>query len=285
MAAACGAIALAGAAGARIAAPPAASPTARSATAATSAASAAPAPAAGSPAPADTVRWFQRTEQQLMDAVAAGEKTVWDRVMDPTCVITSEEGEVLDKSHFLASQRPLPPGLTGGIAVKELTVEQYPGFAVVRYLADEWESVFGQRLTTKYRMTDTFRRAGLDWKMVSSHTSVITQDPPAQRLSSAATAAWPSFAGTYRLLPDGWTFTVELRGGALYGGRDPKRLKPLVPLTANAFVLSGSLGEWIFATDASGKTTHILDFRKFEPLVWTRVQAAPAPARQPAPRR
>lgn len=274
VATACAAIALAGAAGtasARIAAPPAPA-AAGSPTSPTS------------PAAPETVRWFQRTEQQLMDAVAAGEKTVWDRAMDPTCVITSEEGEVLDKSHFLASLRPLPPGLTGAIAVKELTVSQYPGFAVVRYLADEWEAVFGQRLTTKYRMTDTFRSVGNDWKMVSSHTSVITQDPPAQRLSTAATAAWPSFAGTYRLLPDGWTLTVELRGGTLYGGRDPQRLKPFVPLTANAFVLSGSLGEWIFATDAAGRATHILDFRKFEPLVWTRVQGAPAPGKPPAHR-
>jgi hypothetical protein len=274
LATACGAVALTGAAGARIVATPAPAPPAKSAISAT-VATAATSP--GSPAAADTVRWFQRTEQTLMDAAGTGEKTGWDRIMDPTCVITSEEGEVLDKGHFLASLRPLPPGLTGNIAVKELTVEQYQGFAVVRFLADEWESVFGQRLATKYRVTDTFRRVGEDWRMVSSHVSVVTQDPPAQPVPSASAAAWRSFAGTYRLLPDGWTMTVELRGGKLFGGRDPRRLKPFVPLTANAFVLSGSLGEWIFATDASGKTTYILDFRKFEPLIWTRVDAPQAP--------
>jgi len=218
-------------------------------------------------ASAATLHWFQTTEQALMDSVARGDKEIWNRVMDPSCVVTSEEGSVTNKKQFLDELRALPPGLSGGITVQELTVQEFPTFAVVRFLADEWEAVFGQRLTTKYRMTDTFRRDGQDWKMVASHCAVVTQDPPPQNVSRAD---WPGFVGKYRLMPDGWTLTVELREGKLYGGRDPAQLRPFVPLTPNAFVLSGSLGEWIFVTE-NGKAVRILDFRKFEPLVWTRV--------------
>ena len=218
-------------------------------------------------ASAATLHWFQTTEQALMDSVAKADKQVWDRVMDLSCVVTSEEGSVTNKQQFLDELRPLPQGLNGGITVQHLTVQEFPTFAVVRYLADEWETVFGQRLATKYRMTDTFRRDGQDWKMVASHCAVVTQDPPAQNVSRSE---WPGFVGKYRLMPDGWTFTVELREGKLYGGRDPAQLRPFVPLTPNAFVLSGSLGEWIFVTE-NGKAVRILDFRKFEPLVWTRV--------------
>src|SRR5215468_8366158 len=81
--------------------------------------------------------WFQETEQALMDAVASGDKAVWDRTMAEDCVVTSEEGEVITKPKFLADLRPLPAGLSGGIAVRELTVREDPGFAIVRYLADE----------------------------------------------------------------------------------------------------------------------------------------------------
>lgn len=98
-------------------------------------------------------------------------------------------------------------------------------------------------------------------------TGAVTRDPPAQAVSAAA---WPAFAGTYRLVPDGWTLTVELRDGTLYGGRDPGRLKPFVPLAPNVFVLSGTLGEWLFVSE-NGEVVRIVDFRKFEPLVWTRV--------------
>ena len=48
-----------------------------------------------------------------MDAVAAGDRAVWDRVMDDTCVVTGEEGEKLTKAEFLKGLRPLPQGLSG----------------------------------------------------------------------------------------------------------------------------------------------------------------------------
>ena len=62
---------------------------------------------------ADSTRWFQTTEQSLMDAIAIGDKAVWDRAMDPSCVLTTEEGQVMTREQFLASLRPLPSGLTG----------------------------------------------------------------------------------------------------------------------------------------------------------------------------
>jgi hypothetical protein len=218
-----------------------------------------------------TTAWFQATEQSLMDAVAAGDSTVWNRVMDERCIVTTEEGQVQTKAAFLNELHPLPRGLTGAIVVKDLTVDEFPGFAIVRYLADEWETVFAQRLTTKYRVTDTFRRDESSWKMIASHVSVVTSDPPAQ---AVATDGWPGLVGTYRLLPDGWTFHVALRDGRLFGGTDPAMLKPLIPLTPTAFVREGALGEWLFVVGAGGQATHIVDFRKFEPLVWTRVAAS-----------
>jgi hypothetical protein len=221
--------------------------------------------ATGHAAANDDTQWFQKTEQSLMDAIASGDKAVWDRVLDPSFILTSEEGEVMSREQFLAALRPLPAGLTGGIAVKELKSQTFAGFAVVRFLADEWELVFAQRLTTRYRVTDTYRREKDNWKLVASHVSVVTQDPPAQNVSKVG---WPALAGTYQLLPDGWTFTVELRDGTLYGGRDPKKLRPFIPLTPDAFVLTGALGEWLFVVE-NGSATRIVNLRKFEPLIWT----------------
>lgn len=105
--------------------------------------------------------------------------------------------------------------------------------------------------------------------MVAAHLSVVTTDPPAQDVSKVS---WPELVGQYRLLPDGWAFTVELRDGQLYGGRDPKKLKALVPLTPDAFVVTGSLGEWLFVIE-NGKARRIINPRKFAVLVWTRIEA------------
>jgi hypothetical protein len=184
--------------------------------------------------------------------------------------MTTEEGEVLGKAPFLEALGPLPPGLKGAITVRDLTVDERPAFAVVRFLADESVTVFGQALATRYRVTDTFVRAGADWKMIASHVSVVTADPPAQAVD---TSGWPGLVGTYRVAPDGWTFHVVLREGTLLGGRDPAALRTLIPLTATTFVQSGRLGEWLFVTDAAGQGTRIVNLRKFAPLVWERVPA------------
>lgn len=212
--------------------------------------------------------WFQSTEQSLMDSVAIGDTKPWDAVMDARCIITTEEGEVMTKAEFLTGLHPLPAGLAGGIAVKELTVDEFDDTAIVRYLADEWETVFAQRLTTKYRMTDTFRRVSGAWKMVASHASVVTGNPPAQQVS---TEDWPKLVGTYQLPPNGWTFYVVLRDGQLFGGRDRNALKRMIPMTPLAFVREDTLGEWLFVVGPDKKATGIVNLRKFEPLVWTRV--------------
>ena len=208
-----------------------------------------------------------------MNAVGVGDKAVWARAMDDACVATDEEGGVSTKKEFLEALGPLPPGLSGEITVRDLTVQAFPGFAVVRFLADESEQVFGQRLTTKYRTTDTFRLVGTDWKMVASHTSVVTADPPGQTVDKSG---WPGLVATYRLLPDGWTFYVELRNGVRMGGRDPAALKAFVPLTPVAFVLHNTLGELVFVVGKGGDADAIVELRKFEPLVWTRVRGVDA---------
>jgi len=231
---------------------------------------------------AATTQWFHNAEQSLMDAIAAGDRRSWDRIMDAGCIVTTEEGEVIGREQFLNDLRTLPAGLSGTIAVRDLTVQEFPAFAIVRFLADERETVFGQPLTTKYRVTDTFRRTGAAWKMVASHVAVVTIDPPAQPV---ATDGWPGLSGTYQLIPNGfhpttqsprggdpgWTFHVVLRDGQLLGGRDPEKLKRLIPLTPDAFVVEGSLGEWLFVIGPDRTATQIVNFRKFEPLVWTRV--------------
>jgi len=227
--------------------------------------------AARRPDASATIACFQSTEQSLMDAVASGDAAPWTRVMDDRCIVTTEEGAVQTKAAFLKDVRPLPRGLAGTITVKELTVDEFPAFAIVRYLADEREDVFCQHLATKYRVTDTFRRDGSRWAMIASHVSVVTSDPPAQAVPANG---WAGLAGTYRLLPDGWTFHVAVRDGQLVGGTDASALKRLIPLTPTAFVREGTLGEWLFVTGADGRASRIVDFRKFEPLVWTRVEPA-----------
>src|SRR5262249_10262450 len=74
--------------------------------------------------------------QAMMEGVAAGDKTVWDRTLAPDAVYTAEDGAVKDKTMLLAELEPLPPGISGKIQVVDMKVRDFGAFAVTTWVAD-----------------------------------------------------------------------------------------------------------------------------------------------------
>jgi hypothetical protein len=216
----------------------------------------------------ETVRWFQTTTQSLADAIATGDHAVWERTLASEYVLTDEEGRVIARKQFLDELKGLPPGFSGSIAVKELTVDEYPAFAVVRYLYDEHETIFGQELHTFYRTTDTYRKDRRDWKLLATQATVVPSDP--EPLVTPTAAELARLEGTYRLAP-GRDFLVKARDGKLFGGRNEASLKEMIPLSPLVFVPKGGIYPQIFVLDASGKPVKLVQYHKFEEVVQKRV--------------
>jgi hypothetical protein len=221
--------------------------------------------------------WFRMTTQNLYDAVAPGETAVWDRVLDANCRITTEDGEVLDKAHFLHEMRPLPQGFSGRIKVRDLTVRPLGQAAVVHYWLDETEDIFGQQLRTTYVETDVYRRAADSWKMVALQVTVVPRDLDAVPVDSTG---WPALAGDYRLADQANShYEVRLRDGALYGGRDQKTATLLIPLAPLVFFQKGSIHTMVFVQDGTGAITEVRELHKYNEVVMKRV--APGANQQP----
>jgi hypothetical protein len=221
----------------------------------------------------DPTSWFQSTTQALFDAVAAGEKPVWDRVLDADCMITTEDGEVFDKARFMEELRPLPPGFSGEIKVRGLTVRSLGGTAVVHYWLDETEDIFGQQLRTTYVETDTYRRAGDSWKAVAMQVTVVPRDLEPIELSSAG---WPALVGDYRYSERATSrYQVFVRDGALYGGRDPKSATQLIPLAPLVFFQKGSIHIMVFVQDTTGAVSEVRELHKYNEVRLQRVGVPP----------
>jgi len=216
----------------------------------------------------ETVRWFQTTTQSLADAIATGDHALWERTLAAEYTLTDEEGRVIARTEFLDELKGLPTGFSGNIAVKELTVDEYPSFAVVRYLYDEHETIFGQALHTFYRTTDTYRKDDRHWKLVATQVTVVPSDP--EPLVTPTAAELARLEGTYRLAP-GRDFLVKARDGKLFGGRNEASLKEMIPLSPLVFVPKGGIYPQIFVLDASGKAVKLVQYHKFEEVVQKRV--------------
>lgn len=217
--------------------------------------------AAGLARAEDPTPWFQATTQQLFDAVALGDRRVWDEVLDENCTITTEDGEVFGKRAYLEQLKPLPPGFEGHIAVQRLTVQTLDGAAVVHYWLDETEDIYGQRLHTRYVDTDTYRRSGNSWRAVAMQVTVVPRDLEPIETEQKL---WPSLVGEYGYSARAPSrYRVFLRQGALYGGRDTSSATQLIPLAPLVFFQQGSIHIMVFVRDRQGAINEVRELHKY----------------------
>jgi hypothetical protein len=217
--------------------------------------------AAGPAHAEDPAAWFQATTQKLFDAVALGDRSVWEEVLDESCTVTTEDGEVFGKRAYLEQLKPLPSGFEGHITVEHLTVQTLTGAAVVHYWLDETEDIFGQHLHTRYVDTDTYRRAGNSWRAVAMQVTVVPRDlepiDTDQRL-------WPSLVGEYAYSERAASrYRVFQRQGALYGGRDVSSATRLIPLAPLVFFQQGSIHIMVFVRDRQGAISEVRELHKY----------------------
>jgi len=215
--------------------------------------------------------------QSLYDALAPGDKKVWERYLSPRFEQIDESGAHLARAKLLADLDPLPTGLSGSIVVDHTQVSDFGGFAVIRYDLDERERVYDQDLHVLYRATDTWRRESGKWRMVASQIMVLAQDPPPTPVSAALLA---DYAGLYDLSGKR-RYRVALQGDGLTLGREGREAKPLIAVGDNVFVGQGDPLAilYIFVRGADGKVQRMVERRKFADLQMPRIDdAAPAAA-------
>ncbi|MGC1728621.1 MAG: nuclear transport factor 2 family protein [Steroidobacteraceae bacterium] len=218
----------------------------------------------------DLTSWFRTNTQALFDALTNGERTIWDRAMDADCLVTTEDGEFLSKAAFLQEAvRPLPPGFSGSIKVRDLTVRPVGGAVLVHYWLDERENIFDQELRTAYVETDVYRRTKGSWKLLAMQVTVVPRDLQPVAVNSSG---WPALVGEYRLSEHAASsYRVFLRDGALYGGSDPSKATRLIPLAPLVFFQQGSIHIMVFVPDRSGAVTEVLELHKYNEVRMQRV--------------
>ncbi|MDE2138232.1 MAG: nuclear transport factor 2 family protein [Gammaproteobacteria bacterium] len=221
----------------------------------------------------DDAAWFRATTQALWDAVTDGAPAVWDRVLDADCLITNEDGVVVGRRKYLEDIKPLPPGFSGDIRVRDLTVRSLGPTAVVHYWLDERENIFDQQLKTTYVETDTWRRAADSWVMVAMQVTVVPRD--LEPVPNAAAGGWRELLGEYRYGERATSrYRVFVRDGALFGGTDPRSATRLIPLAPLVFYQQGSIHLMIFVRGRGGAVNEVRQLHKYNEVRMERVRGA-----------
>jgi len=221
--------------------------------------------------PATTAR-LQRATQTLVDALAPGERGVWEHYTDLSLIYVTEDNEVKSRTQLLADMKPLPPGSSGWIVVQEFHCTDFGSFAVTTYIMDEHETIEGHELHARYRGSDTWRATADGWRLAAAQVYAVPQDPP--RGEPATLLA--DYEGVYSL--SGVTRqTISRDGDHLVADRPARPRQLLLPEAGDVFFTPGRpRTRRIFTRAPDGHVVGFADRREGTDLVWTRLAQEPA---------
>lgn len=108
--------------------------------------------------PSGELATLRAADQALLDAIAPGDRGLWDRTLTSDAIYIDENGAVLDRASFLKALSPLPAGSTGKITIIAYDGVVHGDVALVRRRDDEREVYHGAQLHAEYLMTETSLR-------------------------------------------------------------------------------------------------------------------------------
>jgi hypothetical protein len=213
-----------------------------------------------------------RRTQQLVDAVAPGNKAPWEKYFADDCIYSDEKGYTMDKAKLIAGTTPLPDGYSGTIKVENAQSRIVGDTAVLSYDLNETEIIFGQRETARYHVTDTWLRRNGEWKIIASQAHRYYEDPA---IGQTDPKKFADYIGTYEIAP-GHTMVVSGDNNRLFierndGTAQAKKKEQLFPATCDLFFRKRIEGRLLFHYDANGKVDRLIDRRNNEDVVWRKI--------------
>jgi ketosteroid isomerase-like protein len=216
----------------------------------------------------DTAGLIQRQSQEFSDASATGDAAAFRRLLDDRVTFINESGETATKKDLVDGAGPPPKGIVNHLVQTDFHVQLFGNVAVTSFTDVQTELAYGQTLHAKYRSTEVWLKEGSDWRMISSQTLALADDPPAAALSDKEL---DDYVGTYSGGP-GFTFTIARHGHELtgtQGANPPVAIK--AELRDVLFTPGQPRARRIFQRDAQGKVVGFVSRREGHDLVLKKV--------------
>jgi Domain of unknown function (DUF4440) len=207
-------------------------------------------------------------EQSLLDAIATGDKTLWDAALHDSCIIGIEDGSLISKTRYLEELSPLPKGYAGKIKVIEPALKLYSNTAVLSYIADEYLELYNQKIHTQYRQVNTWMKIGKDWKVIMMQVFEIPKNPMPVTI---AENTLKQYTGTYQLNSERKCIVI-VENGKLFVEKSGMKTE-LLAQTENVFFRNDNgRVDILFIKDETTGNYKMVERREGEDLVWAQIK-------------
>jgi ketosteroid isomerase-like protein len=226
----------------------------------------------GAPLPSvareDVTATIQRLSQLFSDASAAGDAATLSSLLDDRVTFMVENGKVLTKKDVVAGASPPPASARQVLVQSDFGVQMYGNIAVTRFTDTSTLPFHGQVLHATYRSTEVWRHGRDGWKLISSQTLAVANDPPAVTLPGAML---DEYVGRYEADAD-FALVIARDGDALTGSSSG-RTYPIKAEARDVLFTPGQPGQRrIVQRDSTGLITGLISRRDGNDLVLRRVQ-------------
>jgi len=219
--------------------------------------------ASGQPA-ADTTQSLRKIDQELLDAIAPGDRKPWERVMSQDFFYADENNQVFTRDGFLKQLLPLPKGATGHIAIDSYDAHREGDTVVVLHRDNETEEYFGSELHAQYLMTEVWQKLRGEWKLRSVHCAAISTDPATIQLTPQE---MDQLTGKFQA--GSLIYVIRRDGGRLLGGREGQKEVELKAETRDVLIVPGQFrNRKVFFRAEGGAVAGFADRRENRDLVW-----------------
>ena len=216
----------------------------------------------------DTAALIRKQSQEFSDASAAGDAATLGRLLDDHVTFVNEGGQVATKADIVGSAGPLPKGIQNHLVQTDFRLQLFGTTAVTSFTDVQTELVHGQTFHAQYRSVEVWLKEGANWRMISSETLALPDDPPSIALSDKQL---DDYVGTYSGGPD-FIFKIARNGSELVGTLGAN---PPVAMKAEIRDVLFTPGQprlrRIFRRDAQGRITGFVSRREGHDLVFKRV--------------
>ena len=216
----------------------------------------------------DVAALIQRQSQEFSDASASGDAATIGKYLDERVIFMNEGGDIGNRKDIVDGTKPSQSGFSNKLVQSDFKVEVHDNVAVTSFIDNSTQDVYGQTIHAKFQSTEVWMKESDGWKMISSQTMTVPEDPTTVSLPAKTLE---EYVGTYEASP-AFKFKIARDGDELTGSVNDGKPFPIKAELRDVLVTPGQPRlRRVIQRDASGKVTGLISRREGHDLLLKRV--------------